>query len=258
MNRLSEDRRVLILRCLTDGCSMRATSRITGHARNTIAKLTLDLGAVCQEYQEKAFEKIGCAELQLDELWAFCGCKQKNLDRGKKGIGSIWTWLAIDSQTKLVPTWLVADRKAESCEQFISSLPLKANGTIHTDGYDAYEAAIDDRFGIDVNYGMVVKQYEKNRYIGSIRKVVTGQLDSVSTSFVERMNLTLRMSLRRYTRKTNGHSKSIRYHRMSLAIYLMVYNFARIHMTLRVSPAMAAGASVTLWGLPDVIGLLAN
>lgn len=262
MNRLSVERRVLILRCLTDGCSLRAASRITGHARNTISKLLADAGGACAKFQALIFQDLPCERIELDEVWNFVGCKQKSLSRGKIGLGSVWTWIAFDPISKIVPVWRLGDRTDVECRQFTRDVAnrLKSRCQITSDGHEGYLEAVDQAFGGAVDYGMLVKMYSGSRYAGSEKKVRSGypNISLISTSGVERQNLEMRMNMRRYTRKTNAFSKSLRFMKHAVALHFMVYNFAKIHGTLQISPAMAAGVSPTLWELADVVRLISN
>lgn len=260
MNRLSMERRVLILRCLTDGCSMRATARITGHARNTIAKLLAEVGEACQRYHERVMKNLHCAYLQVDEMWTFCGCKEKSLKMGKEGEGSVWAWLALDAETKLVPFWHLGRRSTRDAYTFLDDLSDRITDVtqISTDGYQSYGETIAVAFGSQVAYGQLVKQYHNMRCVGSVRKSLWGRPDEalISTSFIERQNLTMRMNMRRFTRKTNGFSKSLRSLKHAVALHFMHYNFVRVHQTLATVPAVAAGLTAAPWSLEKVVGLI--
>jgi len=273
MNRLASETRAQVIQCLVDGNSIRATVRITGVTKNTIVKFLLEAGAVCSEYQDRMFRNLGCRRIQCDEIWAFVGAKDKNVQeskRGQLGIGSVWTWTAIDADSKLVPCWMVGPRDGEVATEFIQDLAgrLAHRVQLTTDGHKPYLDAVEDSFGADIDYAMLVKLYgadisEEKRYspaqsIGTRITPVTGDPDPahIGTSYAERQNLTMRMSMRRFTRLTNAFSKKLENHMAALALYFMYYNFARIHQTLRVSPAMAAGVTGKLWSVGDIVALV--
>ena len=263
MNRLSDDRRELVLACLSDGCSLRATARITGHARNTVSRLLRIAGEACAEFQADAFRGLRFDRLECDELWGFCGCKEKNVAVARNGgIGSVWTWISVDPDTKLAPAWLLGDRSDSSAEEFMRILRSRHIGQVQitTDGLSSYESAVEEAYGSDANFAMKVKQYEKNRYVGCQRRIVSGSPDKklISTSGIERLNLELRMGSRRWTRKTSAFSKKLSYMRYAASVFFMVYNFVRIHGSLSASPAMAAGVTPHLWELSGVVGLISN
>lgn len=253
--------------------SLRATTRIIremqgGCSINTITKLLEEVGEACAWYQDKHLVTLPCKRVQVDEIWSFVYSKQKNTPEELKGEnGDVWTWTAICADTKLVPSWRIGSRDAEIAHEFIGDLASRMNDRIQltSDGYKKYENAVEAAFGADIDYAMLVKIYGdapegQKRYSpaqcsGIINKVVTGSPDQkhVSTSYVERQNLTMRMSMRRFTRLTNAFSKKLDNHAHAIALHFMHYNFVRIHKSLKVSPAMAAGASETLWSLEDVV-----
>lgn len=274
MNRLSLEQRARILGCLVEGNSLRATTRMTGVSINTVTKLLVDLGTACALYQNETLRNLKCKRIQCDEIWSFCYKKQKNVhpwEKGTLGQGDVYTWTAIDPDTKLVPSWLVGQRSAFYAKKFINDLKsrLASRPQVTTDGLKLYINAIDGAFGADVDYAMLVKLYgdeggnqQERRYspavcTGTITGTVTGDPDPahVSTSHVERQNLTMRMSMRRFTRLTNGFSKKIENHEHAIAIHYMYYNFGRIHKTLRVTPAMEAGVSDHVWPLEEIAKL---
>lgn len=274
MNRLSLEQRARILGCLVEGNSLRATTRMCGVSINTVTKLLVDLGTACGLYQNEAFRKLKCKRIQCDEIWSFCYKKQKNVHPWSKGVlgqGDVYTWTAIDPDTKLVPSWLVGQRSAFYAKKFINDLAgrLAVRPQVTTDGLKLYINAIEKAFGSEVDYAMLVKLYgdeggnqQERRYspavcTGTITGTVTGDPDPdhVSTSHVERQNLTMRMSMRRFTRLTNGFSKKIENHEHAIAIHYMYYNFGRIHKTLRVTPAMEAGVSDHVWSLEEIAKL---
>lgn len=271
MNKLPREKRVQIINLLVEGNSMRATARIAGVAFNSVAKLFIDTAKACLAYQDQVFRNLPCKQLQLDEIWSFVYAKQKNVPENKQGeAGDVWTWVAIDADTKLVPSWRIGSRDGEVAREFVADLASRLAGRVQitTDGHRPYLEAIEGAFGDDVDYAMLVKIYGQSiegqkRYsppecIGCQRQAVTGKPDvsHVSTSFAERQNLTMRMSIRRFTRLTNAFSKKIENHAYSVALHYMHYNFVRIHKTLRVTPAMAAGVTDRLWMVGDMVGLV--
>ena len=251
---------------------MRAISRMTGVSRNTINKLLIDLGTACSIYQDKVFRNLKCQRIQCDEIWSFVGCKQKNVTPGNKanGWGDVWTWVALCPDTKLVPCWFVASRDAGAAYHFIHDLKGRLANRVQltTDGHKAYLSAVEDAFGAEIDYAMLQKiygaapegpevRYSPAQCMGARKAVISGKPDfrHVSTSFVERQNLTMRMSMRRFTRLTNGFSKKVENHEHMLALHYMSYNFCRIHQTLRVTPAMEAGIADHVWSLEEIISL---
>lgn len=272
MNKLDSRRRTQIINALVEGCSIRATSRMVGVSKDTVMKLAVDAGVACAEYQDKVMRGLPCKRLQLDEIWSFCYAKQKNVPEGKQGVwgyGDVWTWVALCADTKLVPCWHVGRRDAQAAAGFINDLAQRLSSRVQltTDGHKAYLSAIEKAFGCDVDYAMLVKIYggeqEEVRYspsecIGTTKLIVTGEPDMghVSTSFVERQNLSMRMGMRRFTRLTNAFSKKIENHIHAISLHYMYYNFARIHKTLRVTPAMEAGISDKLWSIADIVDLI--
>jgi len=273
MNRLDASRRAQVIRCLVEGNSIRSTVRMTGVAKNTVVKLLVELGAACADYLDKALINLPCKRIQVDEIWSWVGAKDKNIPeerRGKFGIGSVWTWTAIDADTKLVASWIVGTRDAGTATEFMQDLAKRLANRVQltSDGHRAYLTAVEDAFGANIDYSMLVKIYGNDsegekRYspaecIGCKREAISGNPDPkyISTSYVERQNLTMRMSMRRFTRLTNGFSKKIENHVAAVAVYFMYYNFARIHQTLRVTPAMAAGVTDRLWDVSDIVALL--
>jgi IS1 family transposase len=272
MNRLPIEKRAAILGMLVEGNSLRATSRLANVSINTVTKLLVDLGEACVEYHHKNIRNVRVRRLQCDEIWSFVGAKAKNVrpERRGAGWGDIWTWVAIDADSKLCVSYLVGGRDGWWAREFMNDCAKRIVGRVQitTDGHRVYLDAVEDAFGMDVDYAQLQKIYgavEENdtRYspavcIGCDMKVVSGRPDHqhVSTSFVERQNLTMRMGMRRFTRLTNGFSKKAENHAAMVAIHFMYYNFARIHKTLRVSPAMAAGLADHLWNLEELVGLL--
>lgn len=273
MNKLNPERQAQVIAALVEGNSIRATVRMTGVAKNTIIKLLVAIGKACAEYQDKALRNLTCKRIQCDEIWSFCHAKAKNLPedkRGRFGYGDVWTWTALDADTKLMVSWLVADRGVQSATEFINDLAARLKNRIQltTDGHRVYLNAVDDAFGMDIDYAMLVKVYGNDpegekRYspaqcIGADKVVISGRPDAkkISTSYVERQNLTMRMSMRRFTRLTNAFSKKVENLAHAVALHFMYYNFCRIHQTLRVTPAMAAGVTDHVWDISDVLSLI--
>ena len=272
MNRLPIEKRAAILGMLVEGNSLRATSRLADVSINTVTKLLVDLGEACVEYHHKNIRNVRVRRLQCDEIWSFVGAKAKNVrpERRGAGWGDIWTWVAIDADSKLCVSYLMGGRDGWWAREFMNDCAKRIVGHVQitTDGHRVYLDAVEDAFGMDVDYAQLQKIYgavEENdtRYspavcIGCDMKVVSGRPDPqhVSTSFVERQNLSMRMGMRRFTRLTNGFSKKGENRAAMVAIHFMYYNFARIHKTLRVSPAMAAGLADHLWNLEELAGLL--
>ena len=273
-NRLSTERRGQIIACLVEGMSIRGTVRVTGAAKNTVTKLLVDLGQACAAYQDKALRDLRLTTIQCDEIWAFCYSKQKNVPvehQGTFGYGDVWTWVAIDSDTKLVPTWLVGERTLVDAYTFINDLGarLKGHFQLTTDGLNLYLNTVDAVLGERVDYAILHKlygdpdherQYSPSRIIGVEGEVIIGKPDpeKVSTSYVERQNLTMRMGMRRFTRLTNGFSKKIENLTHAVSLHYMYYNFARPHASLGkgVTPAMAAGLAQHPWTVWDIAAML--
>ena len=269
MNRLSTERRGPVISCLVEGMSGRATVRVTGVAKNTIVKLLTDLGEACSEYQDRVLRNLPCKAIECDEIWSFCYSKAKNVPikyEDEFGYGDVWTWTAIDADTKLMVSYFVGDRSGESALILVDDLRSRlANRVqISTDGHRVYLEAIEGAFGGDVDYGQVIKLYGATpggpgRYspaecTGIKKRVVEGDPEEkhISTSYIERSNLSIRMQNRRFTRLTNAFSKKFQNHAHMLALYFAFYNFVRIHKTLRMTPAMAAGVVDTLWTMEDI------
>jgi IS1 family transposase len=274
MNRLTNDERIRIVAALVEGNSIRATSRMTGIARNTVTKLLVDLGSACMKYHDKHVRNVRVKRLQCDEIWAYVGAKARNVTPEKKeiGWGDVWTWVGIDADTKLVVSYLVGGRGADWAMDFMQDCASRIRGRVQvtTDGHRAYLEAVESAFGMDVDYAQLQKIYgasleTETRYspatcIGCDMKVVSGNPDPkhVSTSYVERQNLTMRMHMRRFTRLTNGFSKKLDNHAYAVALHFMYCNFVRIHGTIRVTPAVEAGLSDHIWDLAELVGVLSN
>jgi IS1 family transposase len=263
MNKLNKTKQAQII-------AARATARMCDVAFNTVLKLVPEIGEACEEYQRRVFRNLSCKRIQCDEIWSFCYAKDKNLPADKQG-GSVWTWVAIDADTKLVPCWRIGGRDAWNAQHFMYDLKSRLANRVQltTDGHRVYLMAVELAFGTEVDYAMLVKIYgndprgEETRYspaecIGCRAVRIEGRpkMEHVSTSFAERQNLTMRMKMRRFTRLTNAFSKKIDNHRWSIALHYMHYNFCRVHQTLRVTPAMEAGISDHVWTLEEVVSLL--
>ncbi len=252
---------------------MRAISRITGASKNTIVKLLEDAGSAFSDYQDRTMLNLTCKRLQVDEIWAFVYAKAKNAPTAKAApaeAGDIWTWMAIDADTKLIPSYYIGKRDGTAAFEFIGDLALRLSNRVQltSDGHKTYLEAVEGAFGADIDYAMLVKIYgdagaPAGRYspapcMGAKKEAIEGNPDPkhISTSYVERANLTTRMGNRRFTRLTNAFSKKAENHTHSVAIHMTHYNFVRIHQTLRCSPAMAAGVSAKLWELADMVKVL--
>lgn len=272
MNNLSREKQKQIVASLVEGNSLRATARMCDVAFNTVLKFLPKIGMACADYQDRALRGLKCKRIQCDECWSFCYAKEKNVPRDKKGqfgYGDIWTWVAIDADTKLVPSFMVGNRDLKTARIFVDDLKSRLANRIQltTDGLRAYLEAVEGAFGSDVDYAMLVKLYEstqeETRYspaecVSCERQAIMGNPDPnhVSTSYVERQNLSLRMGIRRFTRLTNAFSKKIENHAYAVALYYMYYNFAKVHGTLRVTPAMEAGVSDHVWSIDEIVDLL--
>ena len=279
MNKLTKDERVRVIAALVEGNSIRATVRMTGIAKNTVAKLLADIGRACDDYHNKIMVDLPCKRLQVDEIWSFCYSKQKNVPekhQGEFGYGDVWTWVAIDADTKLVPSWLVGLRDAEWANAFMLDVAarLKYRIQLTSDGLKAYLNAVEEAFGGEIDYATLVKlygsekretqepitshKYSPGHVTGCQLAVIQGNPDTrhISTSYVERQNLTMRMQMRRFTRLTNGFSKKVENLGYAVALHFMHYNFCRIHQTLRITPAMAAGVSDHVWELEELVDLI--
>jgi IS1 family transposase len=276
MRQLDTKTRSRIIGALVEGNSIRATCRLTGAAKKTVLKLLVDIGTACKKYQDVTLRNLTCKRIQCDEVWSFCYAKAKNLPekkQGEYGFGDVWTWTAIDADTKLVPCWMVGKRSAEYANLFIQDLADRLANRVQltTDGHRPYLEAVDAAFGQhEIDYSMLIKlythdqgndaKYSPGECCGTKTQKVFGnpQEKHISTSYVERQNLTMRMCNRRFTRLTNAFSKKIENLEHSVALYFMYYNFARVHQTLRVTPAMEAKVADHVWSLEEIIGLLSK
>jgi IS1 family transposase len=274
MNRLDKARQTLVISALVEGNSIRSIVRITGVAKNTVVNLLVDIGCACAVYHNKHVRNLRTRHLQCDEIWSFVGAKVKNASMEKveqQGWGDVWTWTAIDADSKLIISYMLGQRGAETANAFMQDVASRVTNRIQltTDGHRVYADAVEDAFGADIDYAMLVKLYgasndnPESRYspatcIGCRTGVLVGEPDPkhISTSFVERQNLTMRMGMRRFTRLTNGFSKKLDNHGHAVALHFMHYNFCRVHQPLRVTPAMEAGLTDHIWTVEEVVALL--
>lgn len=272
---MGTEKRAKVIGCLVEGMSIRATCRVTGAAKNTVTKLLLDLGAACSEYQDRVMRDLPTKRVECDEMWSFVGAKQKNVPEDKQDEwGDAWTFVAIDADSKLVPCWLIGERNIPDAHAFLSDLAsrLAHRVQITTDGHRMYAVAVPGVFGLDVDYAMLVKIYGKDRSderrysppicLRAEAHEIIGDPDpaKVSTSYVERQNLTMRMGMRRFTRLTNAFSKKVENLAAAVSLHFFHYNFARPHKSLANpyprTPAMAAGVADHIWTLDEIAGLL--
>jgi IS1 family transposase len=275
MNQLNQAKRTQVIAALVEGNSIRATVRMTGIAKNTVVKLLAEIGKACEEYQGQTLRNLPCKRVQCDEIWSFCYAKQKNVPadkQGQFGYGDVWTWTALCADTKLICTWKIGTRGAATAYALMHDLASRLRNRIQltTDGHRAYADAVDSAFGSEIDYAMLVKLYGNDREsearyspaecIGCRRAALAGNPNPkhISTSYVERQNLTMRMQMRRFTRLTNAFSKKIDNLAAAVALHFMHYNFCRVHQTLRVTPAMEAGVADHVWTLEEVVSLLEN
>jgi IS1 family transposase len=277
MNKLPLAKRVQILSMLCEGSSMRSISRVVDVSINTVDKLLCDAGDAAMAYHDRAVRGVKASRIQCDEIWSFIGAKQKNVADSKRAgdptAGDCWTWTAIEADTKLLVSYQVGGRDAEYALMLMDDLRGRLANRVQltTDGHKAYLQAVEEAFGADIDYGMLVKlygpetsgqgherKYSPSECVGARKDTITGNPDPkhVSTSYTERANLTMRMSMRRFTRLTNGFSKKLQNHEYMVALYALWYNFVRIHKTLRTSPAISAGIESRLWSMEDVVALI--
>lgn len=273
MNVLKTEKRVQVIAALVEGVSINSTARMTGVAKHTILKLLKDLGCAAASYHDSHVRNLRVRRVQADEIWAFVYGKDKNLTlkQVEAGAGSVWTWTAIDADTKLIISYTLGDRGADTAHTFMQDVASRITNRIQltTDGHRMYADAVEDAFGSEIDYAMLVKIYgasndnPESRYspatcIGCRTGVLAGSPDPeyISTSFVERQNLSMRMGMRRFTRLTNGFSKKLENHGHMVALYFLHYNFCRVHKTLRVTPAMEAGLSDHVWDMNELCELL--
>jgi IS1 family transposase len=271
MNYISNADRTRIVAALVEGNSLRATSRMTGFSLNTTSKLLVAMGTACAAYHDEHVRNVVSKRVQCDEIWSFVGAKQKNVtsEQVEEGMGDVWTWTALDADSKLIISYLVGQRGASWANAFMEDVASRVATRIQitTDGHRAHAEAVEGAFGMDVDYVMLIKIYGSDSFdrrystgecIGTQTAVLSGSPDPrhISTSYVERQNLTMRMSMRRFTRLTNAFSKKIENHEAAIALHFMHYNFCRVHQTLRVTPAMEAGISHHIWTVEELVALL--
>ncbi len=273
MNRLSKTDRVRIVHALVEGNSIRATARMCGCSKNTVLKLLVSMGSLCEGLHHDLVRGVHAAHVQCDEIWSFVGMKQKRVPEERKdeyGIGDAWTWTALDADSKLAISYLVGLRDAKYANDFIRDVADRVVDRVQltTDGHKVYLEAVEGSFGNDIDYAMLIKLYgseraDEARYspaecTGTDKRPVTGHPDPehISTSYIERQNLTMRMSIRRFTRLTNAFSKKVRNHECAIALHFMHYNFCRVHRSLRVTPAMEAGIADHVWEIGELVDLL--
>lgn len=265
MNKLDPIKRMMIVNAVCEGNSLRAASRMAGVSINTVTKLTNDLGEACEAYHDKHVRNLPCTEIQLDEAWSFVGCKEESKKHCQGDHpGEVWTWVGMCPNTKLVAGWWVGDRGAYTAVEFCTDLGARFSGHIQvtSDGHPAYRFAVGLGFK-DADFAQLVKVYgkDKNGYdivvrCDKVRRFGNPDMDKVSTSLIERQNLTLRMSCRRYARRTNAHSKKIDNHCRGVALHFFFYNFCRKHISIKTSPAVAAGVTDHIWSAADVLTML--
>jgi IS1 family transposase len=273
MNTLSTEKKIQVVAALVEGCSIRSVARLTGVAKSTILRLLAEVGTVCAQFQNITLRNLPCKRVQVDEIWSFCYAKQKNVTEEiaeKQVAGDVWTWVAIDADTKLVTSWLVGQRDAGCATEFIQDLANRLANRVQltSDGHKVYLNAVIDAFADEIDYAQLVKvfgadpagqrSYSPAKIMGCQQVIRLGDPDPkhISTSFVERQNLTMRMNMRRFTRLTNGFSKKIENHMHQVALNYMHYNFVRIHQTLKTTPAIAAGVSSKPWTIADIVALI--
>jgi len=273
MNRLDSQTRIQVINCLIEGCSIRATVRMTGVAKKTVMRLLVEVGEVCADFQDHVFRNLRCKRLQLDEMWSWIYCKDKNrteeIARKNPDSGDVWLWVCVDADSKLVPSWRLGQRDLATARDFVDDIAKRVKGRVQitTDQLRTYLNVIEDAFGGQADFAQLHKifrasgdpdtRYSPAKCIGCEMKEVSGRPDPkhVSTSFVERQNWSVRTSMRRYTRLSNGFSRKLENHAAATALNYFAYNFIKIHRTLRVSPAMAAGVTDRLWSVEDLVAL---
>ena len=273
MNKLTKEKQRQVVAALVEGNSIRATCRMTDVAKNTVVKLLVDLGKACAEYQDKTLRNLTCSKIQCDEIWAFVYAKEKNVPKDKKGefgYGDVWTFTALDADTKLILSWYIGNRNAVCATDFMKDVAnrLKNRVQLTTDGHKMYLEAVEEAFGSEIDFSQLIKIYGnteegQKRYspaqcIGTEKIKINGnpEKENVSTSYVERQNLTMRKNMRRFTRLTNAFSKKIENLGYAVALHFMYYNFCRIHQTLRITPAMSAKVTDRLWDVEDILALI--
>src|SRR5258708_7434685 len=272
-NVISTEKKIAVISALVEGCSVRSTVRMTGVSKGAVLRLLVSVGAACAKYQSDVIRNVAAKRIQIDEIWSFCYAKQKNVTpkiAEERVAGDVWTFTAIDADTKLIISWLVGRRDAGCAAEFLQDVASRLSNRIQltTDGHKMYLTAVPDAFGSQVDYAQLVKVYGNDpvegqkRYspaqcLGTERIERIGSPDQahISTSYVERQNLNMRMNMRRFTRLTNAFSKKIDNHIAMVALFHMHYNFGRVHQTLRVTPAMEAGISQHVWSIHEIVAL---
>lgn len=266
MNKLPLEKRAKIIQLLVEGNSLRGISRIMDVSINTVTKLLVDTGKACLQFHSKTAVRLRCKRVECDEIWSFVYCKEKNVVEDKYGIGSVWTWVGMDSDSKFVISWFAGERTDEAANFFMNDLWCRLRGRVQltTDGYSAYREAVAGTFGKQVDFAQLVKQYSsirkdgsvgnKKQYIGAERRVIEGKPNKslISTSYIERQNLTMRMHIRRFGRRTNAFSKKLDNHCYAIALHFVYYNFVRVHKSLRVTPAMQVKLVDKPWNIKDI------
>lgn len=274
MNKLSLEKRSNIVRLLVEGNSLRSCSRIADVSINTVTKLLVDIGKACQKFHDETVVNVNSKRVQCDEIWSFVYAKEKNVPQDMKGegVGDVWTWTALDADSKLIVSWYVGNRDAYSANEFMHDVAgrLRNRVQLTTDGHKPYLQAVENAFDGDIDFAQLIKIYgqpdggnNEKRYspaecTGSEKKIIDGRPDEafISTSYVERQNLTMRMHMRRFTRLTNAFSKKLENHGYAIALHFVYYNFAKVHKTLRVTPAMEAKLTDRLWKIEDIVKLI--
>lgn len=275
MNTLPLNKKIQIINLLVEGNSLRATSRICDVSINTVSKLLVDVGRACEKFHDEKVKGLKSERVQADEIWSFVYAKEKNASDEMKEAGTagdVWTWTAIDADSKLIVSWYVGNRDADSAHDFMNDVASRLSNRVQltTDGHHAYLEAVDDSFHLDIDYAQLVKiyggadgaqnekRYSPAKYIESKVKIISGEPNEkfISTSYVERQNLTMRMHMRRFTRLTNGFSKKVENHSYAIALHFVYYNFVKIHKSLRVPPAMQAGLIKRLMTIEDIVNLV--
>lgn len=271
MNQLPREKQIQVIQCLVEGNSIRSTVRMTGVAKNTVSKLLVSVGQACEEYQRKNITELYCQHVQCDEIWAYCYAKEKNVPEEYKGVlgyGNVWTFSSMDAESKLIINWTIGSRDKVTAIEFMKDLRSRIRGRFQltTDSWKKFKYAVEEAFKDNIDYAMIRKQYAGQdpnipgaRYsppsvIGLSKTTISGRPDKqhVSTSYIERSNLTMRMSMRRFTRLTNGFSKKLENLEAAIALHFMHYNFCRIHSSLRVTPAMSIGLTHRVWDIADL------
>lgn len=273
MNKLPLEKRVQLIRLLVEGNSLRSCSRIADVSINTVTKLLVDVGIACWEFHDKNVVNVNSNRIQCDEIWSFVYSKEKNKPEGMENAGDVWTWTAIDADSKLIVSWNIGNRDADCANTFMHDVADRVKGYVQltTDGHHAYLNAVGEAFGDNIDFAQLVKlygsekegtgadkKYSPSKFRGAKKTVVSGNPDHdyISTSYVERQNLTMRMHMRRFTRLTNGFSKKIENHCYAIALHFMYYNWVKQHKTLRVTPAMAAGLTKRFMSIEDIANLV--